>query len=513
MINKISVHRIVHILLVLLLIFLSFIPRSAEVLSGNYLFAFDQGRDYLAVKSIVEDKKPTLIGSEIGAGSAGFQNIFHGPFHYYFLAIPFVLLKGDPYGGIVLTFTYGMATIILGFVLVRKIFGVYAGLAAAFLISISPPLISASRFVWNTHGATVFILLSFYFLFKSIQNKQSKLRDSFLAAFFAGFSYNFQLAIAVSLCASIIIFSIFVNKQKRFMHITTLFLGFIFAFLPMILFEVRHGFRAIDGLFTYIFIKDKEIVTAKFIEANLKDHFGVFIYNFFDTFQPILLIQNNYFLIVFFLLCIYFITREPKKDKRQFLYFLLLLPVVSFFVLSFIKGGIYNYYLTHLYFVYILSFIYILYISFKNRMRIIAFGFFVLLALMVLRAAIENPNIFIYDYKDYGGDAKIKGRLDAVDYIYKDAGGKQFGLLVFSPPIYTYPYDYLIWWHGKRKYGYIPNQEKKGTFYLLIEVDGSKPWSYKGWLETVIKTGTILETKELPSGFIIQKRYEEENKI
>ena len=113
---------------------------------------------------------------------------------------------------------------------------------------------------------------------------------------------------------------------------------------------------------------------------------------------------------------------------------------------------------------------------------------------------------WMHDYSDYGGTAKIKGKIDAIDYIYKQEKGKPFGLLVFSPPVYTYPYDYLLWWHGQRKYGYIPYSDKKETFYLLIESDPAKPWSYNGWLETVIKTGNVEWTKTLPSGFIVQKR-------
>ena len=48
------------------------------------------------------------------------------------------------------------------------------------------------------------------------------------------------------------------------------------------------------------------------------------------------------------------------------------------------------------------------------------------------------------DYVDYGGASKIKGKIDALNYIYSDAKGKPFGLFVFSPPVYTYPYEYLI---------------------------------------------------------------------
>lgn len=111
-----------------------------------------------------------------------------------------------------------------------------------------------------------------------------------------------------------------------------------------------------------------------------------------------------------------------------------------------------------------------------------------------------------HDYNDYGGFAKIKGKIAALDYIYQDAKGQKFNLLIFSPPIYTYPYDYLSWWYGKTKYGYEPTHEKKGLTYLLMEPDPVKPWSYKGWLETIIKSGKIVKTETLPSDLIIQKR-------
>jgi hypothetical protein len=39
-----------------------------------------------------------------------------------------------------------------------------------------------------------------------------------------------------------------------------------------------------------------------------------------------------------------------------------------------------------------------------------------------------------------------------------------------------------------------------------MEPDPSKPWSYNGWLETVIVNGDVIKTVNLPSGLIIQKR-------
>lgn len=152
--------------------------------------------------------------------------MFHGPFHYYLLAIFFTVFNGNPYGGILLTFLYGIITIFLGYILGKRLLGHYAGLATSLLIAISPPLISYSRFVWNTHGSTVFILLSFYFLLKTLEKKQKKLRNIFLVSFFAGFSHNFQLAVAIPLSLSIV-FSIYLfSKKKELLNLLHFFLVF-----------------------------------------------------------------------------------------------------------------------------------------------------------------------------------------------------------------------------------------------------------------------------------------------
>src|SRR3989338_11548996 len=111
------------IILFVLIIGISLLSRSIEVLNKNYIFGFDQGRDYLAVKNIVIDHKLTLIGSEIGAGVAGFRGIFHGPFYYYLLSLPFIIFRGDPYGGMVLMFILGIATIFLCYIIGRRLFG------------------------------------------------------------------------------------------------------------------------------------------------------------------------------------------------------------------------------------------------------------------------------------------------------------------------------------------------------------------------------------------------------
>lgn len=495
-------NKILKVVLLLFILGVALLPRCIEVLNKNYIFGFDQGRDYLAVKSIVVDRKLTLIGSEIGAGSAGFQGIFHGPFYYYFLSFPFALTNGDPYSGIILMFLFSMSSVIFSYFLGRKVFGSVGGIVTAFLIAISPVLVSQSRFVWNSHPSTLFILLTFCFVYLSYKKENKFI---FLSSFFAGFIYNFELAISIPLSISLILFYVFVLKLKGIKKYLILFMGFIVAFSPMIFFEVRHNFMALRGLFSYMFSQRGMVISFLSMQTTIIDHFNSFIYSFFDTF-PKNIVPSYIFPIIIFVPAIYYFFKEKEEAIRKFIIFLILLIPVNFLVFSFLRNAVWVYYLIDLNIAYILIFAYSVSSSFKKNNYQLKVFFLLFLIFVCIKTIPPLIKMFNYDYRDYGGDAKIEGRINVIDFIYKDAKGKEFGLFIFSPPIYTYPYDYLIWWYGERKYHYHPCSEKKGLFYLLIEQDPSKPWSHKGWIETVIKDGAIVWEKMLPSGFIVQKR-------
>jgi len=466
---------------------------------------FDQGREYLAVKKIVIDHKLTLIGPELGSGAAGFSGVFQGPVFYYLLAIPLFLFQGDPYGSIILMFFFGLLTIGFSFYLGNKTFGKWGGLVLSLLVALSPPLVAQSRLLWAPHLVSLFVLITFYYVYLIPKNT----KYIFLAAFFSAFVYNFELAIAVPLSLVLLLYSVIVLRFANFKKYIFLFSGYALGLLPMFLFEIRHSFMGIKGTFIYSFQHSETDVTLKFIELITKDHFKSFIFNFLDTFPRQNIIPPLFIFLAVFAPVIYFVLKEKHKDLKHFIIFLILLPPISFFVLNFIRSGIFPHYLAHLNLVYILLFVYVALKIFEQKSLFLKILLSVFILIHLINAIPNSIQTFIADLKDYGGTAKNKGKIDAIDYIYKDSKGKEFGLLVFSPPIYTYPYDYLIQWYAQKKYGYVPHKEKKGLFYLLIEKDGEKPWSHNGWLETVIKTGKILETKTLPSGFIVQKRVEE----
>ncbi len=51
-----------------------------------------------------------------------------------------------------------------------------------------------------------------------------------------------------------------------------------------------------------------------------------------------------------------------------------------------------------------------------------------------------------------------KNEIAAIDYVYKYAKGRNFKVYTYLPSVYDYPYQYLFWWYGQKKYGYIPGE-------------------------------------------------------
>jgi len=384
-----------------------------------------------------------------------------------------------------------------------RLFGRWGGILLALLISISPLFIAQSRFIWSPNPPTLFILLAFYFTYLL---KEKKKLYIFLAAFFAAFIYNFELGIAVPVSFALLAYCLFLFRRdlKKLFY---LFAGFLLGYLPMILFEIRHNFLGTRGIIGYIF-SHKTVASSHPTSNYLFEHVKSFINYFQGTFptnswEPLLLL-----LILTF--SAYFLIKEKNAAFKYFFSFLFLLIPVTFCVFAPLRNSIWNIYLLHLNVAYLLLFCYIVYSFIGKKFNSLFVVILLIIVIMTLLGLQNAVKVSLYDYSDYGGTAKVKGKVDALDYIYKDAKGKPFGLLVFTPPVYTYPYDYLLWWYGQPKYHYLPYGEKKGTFYLLIQIDPWKPWSYKGWLETVIKSGKIIYTKTLPSGFIVQKRIDQQ---
>lgn len=482
-----------NLLILLIIVFLGITPRAIEVLSGNYLFGFDQGMFYEDVRQMVETRKPTLIGVEVG-GIGGF---FQGPGWTYFLLIPYLLFHGDPYGGMIFMLLLGAATIFLSYLLFYKTLGNKASLLAAFFIAISPGIISQSRFIWPPFVIPPLTILMVFFILKSLKNPTLYIP---LAIGTIGLMSHFEIATGITLLVSTVITLLFLFPRNvlKIKVIGYSFLAFTLTQITLIIFDLRHNFISSRGIVNLL-LHNKTIDTP----YNFQNHIDIF---------------KDSFLAVSFGMPLFVVTalvstlggivllrdKKVKIETKRILLFVFVNSVILFLVFLPMKMVLWPWWVLELpiFLCIIFGIVFSYLLQSKNGKIIVASlltiysGFFL----------ISTFNWYKNDFNDYGGTAKIKGKIDAIDFIYKDAGSKDFGLLVFTPPVYTYAYDYLLQWYAEKKYGYVPPKEKKQKFYLLMESDSLKPTSHIGWQKTVVVDGEIEKEIKLPSGFIIQKR-------
>lgn len=447
----------------------------------------------MAVKSIVYDQHLTLIGPHTSLGG-----VFQGPLWYYLLSVPTFLTGGNPWGGVFLSLLISMATLIVAFLFARKLFGLRVAFVTMFLLAICPEAAAAATYAWNPHP--MWLLLTIY-IFSFYLLSVGKKKFHFVVWPTIALMFSFQTALGVFIFLSSIIYLALFNlqtiKKKEFLFGLALF---TLLFSPQILFDLRHDFLMSKGIIA-AFSGSREAGFLSYLGTTFSDHFYNFTVNFNSSFNGLLFSGVAFYLLVFGIL-LGKKTKLLNVKEHQFVLLCAKLVVLIFALLLFYQQPLRAWFLTgfEVMFLFPLG---IIIARFWER----SFGKVLLTILFLVTLSIIIPRIYnLYRYPDYGGIAKVKGKLDAIDYIYKDANGKPFNLLAFAPAVYTDPYDYLIRWRSENVYRYMPGKEKEGTLYLLIEPDWSKPWTYKGWLETVVKSGKVISETELPSGLIIQKR-------
>jgi hypothetical protein len=105
-------------------------------------------------------------------------------------------------------------------------------------------------------------------------------------------------------------------------------------------------------------------------------------------------------------------------------------------------------------------------------------------------------------------DGSYRNQLAVVDYIFKDAGSEKFGYFVYSPQVFTYGMDYLLWWRGKYYYGYLPESQKKNTFYLIMYPPlAHDNGAHAFWIKNTIRTKSkVVERKIFQGDIVVEKR-------
>ena len=228
--------RVILILILALGLFLRVYKAGAMFLYGH-----DQDLAGWMIKDVLVNKHLRLIGQETST-----QGIFIGPLFYYLL-IPFYLLFGmDPIGGVALVTLLGIFSIWSFYFVFSRIFSKNTGLIAAFLYAVSFYTIFNDREIVPTMPVITWSVWYFYAINLLLKGKQ-KLAYPILGVLI-GLVWHLNMALV--LLVPIIPVTQWLSKKKlEFKPFVLGIITFFITSLPLIIFELRHGFSQVKALY------------------------------------------------------------------------------------------------------------------------------------------------------------------------------------------------------------------------------------------------------------------------
>jgi 4-amino-4-deoxy-L-arabinose transferase-like glycosyltransferase len=205
------------------------------------IFSGDEGWFYL-------DAKELLLGNSFPlVGITSSHNWMHqGAYWTYLLAGALFLGKFNPLAGGYLAAVIGVLTVYVCFFVGKKLFSDRVGLLFAFLYTLSPLAIYNMRLPLDTTPLPLLALLFFYTLYEWVNGKKYALL--FLGILFV-LLYNFELASIMFIVPFGLVMVFGMVKRKRYMEsfknkqlIGVTFLSMVLIMLPMLLYDIHHGF-------------------------------------------------------------------------------------------------------------------------------------------------------------------------------------------------------------------------------------------------------------------------------
>ncbi len=431
------------IILTILLIGIMF--RLVISANGNFIFNMDNARDMVDVREMVVLHKPRLIGQ-----TTSIDGVFYGPAWYYFLAMPFILTGGNPYGAILLEILLWAVGGYFLLFLMKKFYGLIAMLVVGSIWVASNFVLLGSQYAFNPNPILFLSPVFIFTLWKYLETKEIKY--SVISFLLAGLFLHFEVTTGIFMLP-IILLAIFLSKKWSFFKDKSLYFGLLAFFItlsPQIFFELRHNFFMTHSLLSYHSGSHGDVAT------NPDLRFKTLWNSYYDTLMPTLM---NFELLEKFLLIAFggmLILKFWKKERFDLVTGIsLLMVLVPFFGLQPLKVDVMRWYLNGM----LVGSLFLIGWVIKEIGEIRGIGGIskIIIMIMVGGFALNNMKDYLIAAGQYNpGNSIFKNEVTAIDYTYKQAQGKNFKVYVYMPSVLDWPYQYLYWWYGLKKYGYLP---------------------------------------------------------
>ncbi len=447
-------------------------------------FYYDQGRDALEVRKIIQLENLPAIGP-----TTGLEGIFLGPFWFYLLAPFYLIGGGSPVIAAIGISLIESLSIILLYLFSRRFFDEKTAVLSSLLWAFSYYIIRSSRWFSNPSPLPFFTILLIWGLAEwLIKENYQWIWVVFLSL---GISLQLEAASAIFYLPAVL-WLVWVYKPKIRKTVKTksflIGLGIFFLLLiPQIGFEFKNNFlmtRNFVGFFTGKRNTDSGQSWALPTAGVVGDRINYYYGTFFTKLDPNLKLALIPAIIWLVILSFIIFKRRKKPSSLHLIYIFWLTPLILllFFVGNY--GNLYDYYLTGFF-----------------PLFFVLFGWLIsqlpwLFILPVLGYFFLANGRLNYHYLRAGVDGEthvtLGNQKQAIKWVCNDRGEADFNVDTYVPPVIPYAWDYLWIWYGG-KLACQPSDEISDRLYTIWEVDSSHPERLDKWLERQAGIGKIIK--------------------
>ncbi len=421
-------------ILLFLIVILRLALRVVPLLNNNIYFTVDQGKTVLYVREILEQHRIFLKGPE-----TSIAGVHAGPLWYYFEAIGYGIFGGNPIGGVLVLTILKLGVVVAFTLWIRKKIGWAWALTIAFVFQFFWPFYEASLWSFNPFPLVPLAILLVIFLTKFLLGER---KFYYFALIVVLLSINADVAGA----AVFILFFTLIGLIGVRNKILTKKSYLISALLTPLV--------AVVGIlveFIHLFIKTKVVsYEASGIGVFSGTNFVYMAQEFLKLFAGVVNQQNILIgiLLFFFITVLYFKVKKPEKSVHKFIVLTFVFTLVSYLFFSTNKGwkDWHTVYLSPLLFITFM----LMLSQIKKQIAIP-----ILILTIAFQTSYFSQRLTSY-MKPTDDPSILYNELAAVDWTYQKSEDQGFSVYNYTDRFYDNPYQYLYWWHGLKKYGYLP---------------------------------------------------------
>ena len=426
-------------------------------------FIGDQGWYYLSARDMVQTGSIPLVGI-----ASSHPWLHQGALWTYLLAGGFWLFGFSPFVGAWISIFLGMLGVMGMYRLGSEMFSKRVGLIAAALFAVSPLVIVSDRMPYHTSPIPLFTILFIYSLHKWVKGNA---RYFPAVIFVLGLLYNLEIATVLlgMVTMAVWLYGFLIKKEYARAVLRPKFLvfsciAFITAMLPMLIYDVGHGFPQTLKFLAWMGYRVMVMFGYPVLHPSIQPSLQEMVRYFFEQVTQLIfpysgLVAGGIFAFACYQVIKLSSYKVSAKSSSMWLIMVLNVILIVGFIGTRTASGAY----LPMMFPGIIIAMAILLDGLMVKKRLKWFAIVGLFIVVILNS--------YYSFTKNGSDDSFKRRLDVAKQIVTQADGKEYNLKGRGPgsqfESFTMGYEYLAWWLGNG-----PTKEPQKLQFVVSEERG-----------------------------------------